>query len=389
MNSALVLDARQRSALATTRSLGYHGVTVITADDTPTALAGNSKFSHHYHTYASPERYEADFIGDVKRICDTHSITMILPMTELTTNLILAHRDEFRGIIIPFPSLATVNRIADKCSLTRLASSLNIPLPRTWYIESLEHVQDELTNFPYPLVLKPGKSWLEYNGIWLHTSVRIAANIAEAFSILNSDPAFVAHPFLLQEYVPGVGQGVFALYDQGKPKGFFAHQRLREKPPRGGVSVLSKSVPPDIKLQSYAKTLLDEVKWHGVAMVEFKVSDDSINLMEINTRFWGSLQLAIDAGVDFPWLLYQIASGRSVKTVQSYRYDTRLRWLLGDIDRLYLVLKDSNFTTHDKLSAIMSFFKPAPIKTHHEVNRWSDLRPFAWELQQYIKDLFR
>jgi hypothetical protein len=36
-------------------------------------------------------------------------------------------------------------------------------------------------------------------------------------------------------------------------------------------------------------------------MVEFK--DDGVNppcLMEINGRFWGSLQLAIDAGVDFP-----------------------------------------------------------------------------------------
>ena len=37
-------------------------------------------------------------------------------------------------------------------------------------------------------------------------------------------------------------------------------------------------------------------------MVEFKHDErDGVpKLMEINGRFWGSLQLAIDAGVDFP-----------------------------------------------------------------------------------------
>lgn len=56
--------------------------------------------------------------------------------------------------------------------------------------------------------------------------------------------------------------------------------------------------------------------WHGVAMVEFKVTaDGTAYLMEINGRFWGSLQLAIDAGVDFRWLLYQLAAGRPVDPV--------------------------------------------------------------------------
>ena len=40
-------------------------------------------------------------------------------------------------------------------------------------------------------------------------------------------------------------------------------------------------------------------------MVEFKLDarDGVAKLMEINGRFWGSLQLAVDAGVDFPAIL--------------------------------------------------------------------------------------
>ncbi|MCK7577967.1 MAG: ATP-grasp domain-containing protein [Chromatiales bacterium] len=57
-----------------------------------------------------------------------------------------------------------------------------------------------------------------------------------------------------------------------------------------------------------AKKLLDAVSWHGVAMVEFRVTlEGKPYLMEINTRFWGSLQLAIDAGVDFPYWLIRFA----------------------------------------------------------------------------------
>jgi predicted ATP-grasp superfamily ATP-dependent carboligase len=71
-------------------------------------------------------------------------------------------------------------------------------------------------------------------------------------------------------------------------------------------------------------------------MVEFIVSDDGTRyLMEINTLFWGSLQLAVDAGVDFLSLLYQLACGQQPEPVKTYRTGRRLRWLLGDLEKLY------------------------------------------------------
>ena len=53
---------------------------------------------------------------------------------------------------------------------------------------------------------------------------------------------------------------------------------------------------------------------YGKALQAYEnvVSQPDIPLaMEINTRFWGSLQLAVDAGVDFPWLLYRMVSGEN------------------------------------------------------------------------------
>ena len=84
-------------------------------------------------------------------------------------------------------------------------------------------------------------------------------------------------------------------------------------------------------------------------MVEFKIDRDSgiPMLMEINGRFWGSLHLAADAGLNFPYLLYQAMQGAPVAVPNnSYRIGTKSRWLLGDLDHLLLRLTNSNSELH-------------------------------------------
>jgi predicted ATP-grasp superfamily ATP-dependent carboligase len=388
MKSILVLDASQRSALAVTRSLGKHGVLPTTADEGSTALAGCSRYSKRYISYPSPRLHPDYFISAIAKICAEEKISIVFPMTELTTNLLLKHRNQLPGITLPFPDIKSVDALADKYALMPLAESLGVPIPKTQYALSPTNLPTELEKLDYPLVLKPGKSWIEYKGEWLHSTVRFAKDYGEARKILENDPAFRAHPFMLQECVPGKGEGVFALYDHGKAMAFFAHKRLREKPPQGGVSVLSESAEVDPKLLTYTKALLDHVGWHGIAMVEFRVEKNGTPyLMEINTRFWGSLQLSIDAGVDFPWLLYQVASGEKIAPVESYKTGNRLRWILGDLDSLYLIIRNKENTWREKLQAIFNFLSPHPFKTRHEVNRLSDLGPFWWELKQYLKSL--
>ena len=388
MKPVLVLDACQRSALAVTRSLGKHGVMVITADRTETALAGLSKYSRYYNSYPDQQTQPDDFINEINNICSKYGIEIVFPMTELSSFLLINNQSSLANIQLPFASAQSIESLSNKCSLMKLAKALAIPFPETWFCNSATSLSVPLDKLPYPLVLKPGKSWLIHNNNWIHTAVRFASNQSQAADILASDPAFSTHPFMLQRTVPGKGAGVFALYNKGKAIAFFAHRRVREKPPRGGVSVVSESRTVDPQLQKYAKALLDKVNWHGIAMVEFRV-DDKGNawLMEINTRFWGSLQLAIDSGVDFPWLLYQLSCGKKIPVIEHYKTGQRLRWILGDLDSLYLVLRDKHFTLKEKSKAILDFLTPHPFITRHEVNRLSDLKPFWWELKQYMKDL--
>lgn len=389
MKSVLILDANQRSALATTRSLGKHDISITTADHTHSALAGSSRYSSAYFQYPDPSFQQNNFIDFISKLIKSQDIEMILPMTELTTTLLMENRHKFSNIVLPFPSLETLNSVSDKCILMQTANKLDIPFPKTWYEDDPNKLSVPLETLQYPIVLKPGKSWLLNDGNWQHTMVRFADTPEAAQQILSSDPAFSSHAFMLQECVQGAGQGVFAIYNKGKAVAFFSHKRIREKPPWGGVSVLSESIKIDPVLLDYSRKLLDSAKWHGIAMVEFKVSDNNVPyLMEINTRFWGSLQLAIDAGVDFPWLLYQISSDQPVTPPENYKVNIRLRWLLGDLDTLYISIKSKKISLLNKIKALLNFLNPFSLKTRHEVNRWTDLKPFWYELKGYLNDLF-
>jgi len=389
----LVLDANQRSALAVTRSLGALGdVVIITADETAQALAGNSRYSSTYLQCPSPANQPRLFLDWLRKVIQQQQIDWVFPVTEISSQLILLESHNLGSARLPFAPLTQVMALADKWELVQLATRAGVPHPATTYFPNTKALLDgpTISADRYPIVLKPCQSRRWLGDQWLNTSVHVVYSATELNQLLHEKVYFRDHPFMVQEFIPGHGGGIFALYNNGEPVTFFAHRRLREKPPRGGVSVLSESVALDPQLQIAAQKLLAAANWHGVAMIEFRITPEGKPyLMEVNTRFWGSLQLAVDAGVDFPALLLQICLGHRVNSATNYRIGQRLRWLLGDVDSLYLVLRDPAFSCSYKLRRLLDFFTPHPLITRHEVNRMDDFGPAWFELKSYLKSFMR
>lgn len=384
--SVLVPDANQRSALAVVRSLGRQpGLRIITCDSTPTALAGQSRFSDLYVQCPSSEHEPMHFVAWLTRYLETEPCRVVMPVTEVTSQLLLQFQESVPGLTLPFSPLSTVLELANKSRLVALAERSGVPVPHSLHFDGSAEVDVQAVT--YPVVVKPALSRLFDGRQWQATTVRIAHNPDELAGIFQQDTYLNDHPFMLQAFIPGTGAGVFALFNRGKAVQFFAHQRLREKPPEGGVSVLSQSCSVPADLQAHAQTLLEAVNWHGVAMVEFRISEDGTPyLMEVNTRFWGSLQLAIDAGVDFPYQLLCAELGWPIPLAGHYRVGQRLRWLLGDLDSLYLVFKRSK-DWRTRLQRAGQFLKPRFRHQRHEINRWHDPAPAWHELKHYLKAL--
>jgi len=222
--------------------------------------------------------------------------------------------------------------------------------------------------------------------------VHYAESEADLWRLYEETDYLVTHPSLIQERVDGPGIGTFVLFEHGTLLTAFAHRRLREKPPSGGVSVLRESTVLDPRLAEHAVRLLAPLGWHGVAMLEYKQERRTGTpfLMEVNARFWGSLQLAIDAGVDFPHLVYQLARGER-PVAGPYRAGVKSRWLLGDLDHLLarLVHRDRDLHLPDsapsKWQTVREFLRQGGPELHYEVLSRDDPRPFRHELRTYIE----
>jgi hypothetical protein len=112
--------------------------------------------------------------------------------------------------------------------------------------------------------------------------------------------------------------------------------------------------------------------------------------MEINGRFWGSLQLAIDSGVNFPLLLMEAAEGRNPDPVTTYRNGVRSRWWWGDVDQLIARLRHSAAELElppgakGKLAALVEFLALWRPGDRNEVLRVRDPVPFLRESLDWL-----
>ena len=295
MRKVLVLDANQRSALAVIRSLGRHGLAVVAGDHRANALGAASKYVAASVRYPDPATSPSRFVDEIIAIAERLGIDTIVPATDLTTMLLVSQPNLAEFARLAAPRGASYETLTDKARLLELAGRLGIPAPATQIADTAAAVVSTAHDIGFPVVLKPARSHYLKGDRILSTGVQIAASPTALSELLPRQEWLGDIPCLVQRFVPGHGAGIFCLCGSGGPVAWFAHRRIREKPPTGGVSVLSESVPIDPAMQSAAAKLLSAVDWTGVAMVEFRVGDDGAPyLMEVNGRFWGSLQLAID-----------------------------------------------------------------------------------------------
>lgn len=333
----LVLDGSTNTALACVRSLGRAGYTVFVASQARWPLAAWSRYCHGRFRYpeAKPEVFAA-----LRAWAQARGVRIVLPLTELTCQLCNGEREEWEagGTIVGCPPDVVAARAFDKAQTLQRAETCGVEIPPTRYPASLDECREAAEALGYPCVVKPRFS-IARNGVGFlpDRGIAYASNAAELAAAVEARRQGTYWP-LIQGFVPGQGKGVFTVCDRGRPLAWFAHERLRDVRPSGSGSSLRRSVALDPRLRARAERLLREMQWHGPAMVEFRDDGTQPWLMEVNGRFWGSLQLAIAAGCDFPRLWAQILTDQPIDPAEPYREGVTVRWLWGDVKRFLYIL---------------------------------------------------
>jgi predicted ATP-grasp superfamily ATP-dependent carboligase len=359
MPKVLVLDAQMRNSLAVIRALGKGGLKVDAGEETRFATGFFSRYCEKKFVYPNPSKNTEEFINYLLDLVKKNDYEMIFPITDSTVLPIVLHKGEFsEHTIVPFPNYTTLIKAMNKENTIRIAMANKIPLPKTYFLKSVD--DSKLDGLEYPIILKPVRS-SGSRGVALCNNNE---ELIDKYKYISGKYG----PLLAQEYIPQGGEvGVYTLFnEESKPIALSVQKRIRSYPVSGGPSTLRETVKNE-ELAEISFKLLRAMNWYGLAMVEFRIDarNGKPKLMEINPRFWGSLQLSILAGVNFPYLLYRLFKEGSVDPVLDYAIGTKCRWILpGDI-LWYLsspnkIKNSKEFFRFDISDDIISYDDPGP-----------------------------
>ncbi len=322
--TVLVTDADRGAAIAIIRSLGRAGFRVIAADLHSGSLGFRSRYVSGRVVYPPPGTESAAFVDTLQRAVRDSNVDLIIPVTDEIVHLVARHRDRFEpDCLVAVAEAKSLRTVMDKARTMELAERLGIPTPRTSVVQSTAEALVAAESIGWPVVLKTAQSPC-YDPATGHLERRPVRYAQDARTLARRmTEVGEGRRVLIQEYAPGVGHGVEILADRGRVITAFQHKRLAEIPLSGGASAWRESVALDPVLYRHSTRFVKALSWTGLMMVEFKVGQ-SIKLMEINGRVWGSLPLAVFSGVDFPALLAQMLLNGTAATVTELKPDYRV-----------------------------------------------------------------
>ena len=376
----LVLDAKLRQSLVTIRSLGQRGMRVAAAEVenlAATVPAFSSRWCQEAFVAPSYEQSPAPYVDYLEQLLDSSGARVIITSSDGTLAVLRQYREQFekrvRIALAKEPALAIA---VNKDQTLEIARQLGIGVPLGVHVDSVNEVAAALREVGLPAVVKPVESWLwgeqesERLICQLVTTADEAKAAVEALTRLGGSVLF-------QQFLSGRREAVNLLYSNGEFYARFAQWARRTQPPLGGTSVFRQSIaiPPDIGEQS--ERLVREIDLEGYCEVEFRRdSAGKPYLMEINPRLSASIEVAVRAGVDFPYLLYQWASGERIERVSGYRTGGWMRYLEGDILTTFQSLTQRGRPgVPPPAQAFFDFFVSFFIPAGYDYIDWKDPRP--------------
>jgi D-aspartate ligase len=349
MRPGAVVTGASYRALAVVRSLGRRGVAVRVVRSDEHTLAGSSRYAQS--RLAWPKDAEPRQVGYLLELAERERLHgwVLIPTHDEEAALIARHRDELAGSYrVTTPAWDALRAAYDKRFTHMLGARLGLDQPWTVFPDGEAALEQAEGRFP--VVIKPAYK-ASANGLTMAKAWR--ADAPDELRRLYRQACALVDPeiLMLQQLVPGNGQSQLsyaALCADGEVVAGLAACRVRQYPMDFGRASSCVETIDDPSLERDAGRLLAALRFTGMVEVEFKrdpVSGSNM-LLDVNPRAWGWQSLGARAGVDFPFLLWRLATGeevpatRAVPGVRWVRAGTDLLAVAGELAAGRLSLRD-------------------------------------------------
>ena len=332
----LILDAGYKQSLASARSLGRAGLRVamaecfIEADPSLPVLAFRSRYSARNVVFPTCAGDGTAFAAAVVEFVRQNPTRVVLPNGDGTIAALVPVRDQLAalGCVLALAPDSALEIANDKDRTLEVARKLGIDQPKTMRMDSIDELPAVLAEFEFPFVLKPTTSWTGQS-----ESRIVPVEVIDQGEAVAATEKFLAagSGVLAQQWACGRREGVTLFIVDGEVLAACGCVAHRTSPQLGGASVMRESIPIPPDIYSAAVRLATTIGMQGVCEVEFRRdAGHRPLLMEINARLAGTIENAVQSGIDFPLMIWQWATGLPVDRTGTYRTGVRTRWLHGD-----------------------------------------------------------
>ena len=320
---ALITDGQYIHTLSIVRYLRREGVYSYVVSNTKLSPALFSKYCEKGFIGPGPDN-EEEFINFLKRVIRAAAPDILIPVGALSTEVIAKNRDELDSFIkIELADYENIKIALNKKKTHALARKLGIPHPKTIYPETFAEVERISYSLDYPVVIKS----LFEGGRPAYPNNR--KELLGKYYEICDDYNFEEDSLpMIQEYIDNICSYCFAtLYQNGTCKRVFMYKHTRWYPVKGGNGVNSIACYNQ-QVKELGVKLLNSLNWHGVAEVEFKWDEKNkeFKLIEINPKFWASVEAALRAGVNFGYYLCEMAKGKELEYSEEYNRNLKFHF---------------------------------------------------------------
>ena len=259
----------------------------------------------HKFTYYPKTDSDLDWIENINKEIEKNDIDVVMPIFEVGIKTLIKHRDKIllKDRLGLLPSLHDFITASDKGLLSVHLESHNIPGPKGVLVESFDQLS-RIHHLKFPLLIKPTGNSGGGHGIRVFNNQHdIEAHfINEKFK----------YAFLIQEYIDGYDIDCSVLCKEGHILAFTI-----QKGNMIGESVFAPQIGLEFlyehELYKVVEKLVDSLHWSGVAHIDMRYdkNDKQFKIIEINPRFWMSLNASQLAGINFPYLYCLASMGKA------------------------------------------------------------------------------
>jgi predicted ATP-grasp superfamily ATP-dependent carboligase len=335
----IVTYGRSLMALTMAHSLNRQGIEVIGCDDVDLTVMAFSRqvkdTFRHAPALEDPERFLDDLEENIRRFMPDSDIPYVLMPTFRETNLIAQHKERLEKLIrVATPSFEAISAVTPKHNLAITAKRIGASAPETLQPRTTEELLENIGSIRYPVLVKPVD---DIGG----RGIAQADDRGMLVSLFAESLKNYGMPPIVQEKVGGRDYCLTVLCQDGEIRASMAYKNIYTFPREAGAGIMRETVDDSMFIDA-AAPLFRELRWNGVAEIDYRWDEMPGGkpwLIEVNTRFWAGLFHSVETGIDFPWLLYNLAAYGSVPAAGPAHIGGRTKvaglWLLSAVPELF------------------------------------------------------